>query len=351
MTCPQLQAKLNILKSAQALLAQYDATDTTKAATAEMRAMTEEWEVVLDELQPLITELTGADRIRRWLQAEAVVIDGKKVSLESRLEGGSFEALISRQEKFYQSKYGPDFKIDRSKIKIEKSRLQRIKAGLENGSVNFPLITVIPDKLTEDEKAMTEAEFAFRKLLAPLKDKALKIWAETGTDRWSKLELAELLKRYIPVTVDDFDAKKLAENWQEEIARIIDVKKSAPKIQAGKVTCVFIDSCQDIPKEQKPINQDGLEVENKLSFVEMIKSKVNAVTPEQWITLAAQLYAKDKTYLSKNTWNWMMAVLKNGSGSSEPVSAAGANSGSSGVNLSSDVASGDLGHSRWRVAL
>ena len=50
MTCPQLQAKLNILKSAQALLAQYDATDTTKAATAEMRTMTEEWEVVLDEL-------------------------------------------------------------------------------------------------------------------------------------------------------------------------------------------------------------------------------------------------------------------------------------------------------------
>ena len=50
MTCPQLQAKLNILKSARTLLAQYDATNTNKAATAEMRVMTEEWEVVLDEL-------------------------------------------------------------------------------------------------------------------------------------------------------------------------------------------------------------------------------------------------------------------------------------------------------------
>lgn len=293
------------------------------------------------------------NRLSNWLKNETIKTpEGKTVSLESRLEGGSFEALINEQEKFYQKMYGdPNFKIDRKEIKIEKTRLKRIKAGLENGSANYPLLTAIPENLSADEKQMTEAEFAFHKLLEPLKAEGLEIWKETGDTRWSKLTLIEVLKNYIPVEIEDFDIVKLEANWQAEIKRVINKKKTAPKVHPGKLTLTFTDNRQDIPREQKTINQEGKETENKKTFIGMIKSKVNSLTPDQWISLAAISYAKDKTYLSKNILNWMMAVLKNNPRSSEPVSAAGANSGSVGVCLHSGKASGGNDGCRWRAAL
>ena len=282
------------------------------------------------------------DSLQNWL---------KDNDLEKHLEGGSLEALINKQEQFYQQSYGPDFRLDRSTIKIESSRLELIRKGLENGSVNYPLLTVIPDKLTPTEAQMTQAEFAYHKLLEPLKTQGLKIWAETGASRWTKLTLPEVLKGYILVELEDFDVQALEADWQTEIARVIAQKQTAPKIAPGQTELTFTDSRQDVPREQQVINQEGKETANQFSFIEMIKNQVKVLTPQQWITLAAQKYQQDKTYLSRNTWDCMMAVLKNKDGVDPPVSVAAAGSGGGEVRLVSGYAGGSVDGGRWRSAL
>ena len=289
-------------------------------------------------------ESVGFDYLRSWL---------KDNDLEKHLAGGSWEALIDKQEEFYQKSYGSGFRIDKTAIKIESSRLELIQKGLENGSINYPLLTVIPDKLTPAEAKMTQAEFAYHRLLKPLKVKesGLKIWAEAGADRWTKLTLSEVLRGYVPIELNDFDAKALEDNWQAELARVIAKKKTAAKIEPGQVELTFTDSRQDVPKEQRVINQAGQETANQFSFIEMIKNQVKVLTPEQWITLAAQTYQQDKAYLSRNTWDWMMAILKNKDGVDPPVSAAIAYSDDDEVGLFSDDADNSIDFGRWRSAL
>ncbi|NCQ16563.1 hypothetical protein GW814_02865, partial [Candidatus Falkowbacteria bacterium] len=118
----------------------------------------------------------------------------------------------------------------------------------------------------------------------------------------------ETLEGYLPFEFADFNVADLIANWQTEIQRIIDIKKQAPKVQANQISLVMTDSRQNIPQDQKLINQQGEEVENKFSFIEMIKAQVKALTPQEWITLAGQTYAQDKTYLSQGTYDWQMAV-------------------------------------------
>jgi len=279
-----------------------------------------------------------------WLKTEKTS-DGQP--LESKLEDGSLEALIIRQEKFYQNRYGNDFELDLTKIKIDKSRLEAIKKGLENGAVNYPLIIATPETIDSNQ---TEAEFAYHNLLEPLKKDKLKIWAETGTARWTGLTLDETLEGYLPFEFADFNVADLIANWQTEIQRIIDIKKQAPKVQANQISLVMTDSRQNIPQDQKLINQQGEEVENKFSFIEMIKAQVKALTPQEWITLAGQTYAQDKTYLSQGTYDWQMAVLAH-TEKNTPVSAASAYSNAAEVRLDSADAgvAGDAG--RWRCSL
>lgn len=292
-------------------------------------------------------------RLAEWLK-KTKTPDGQP--LESKLEGGSFEALVHRQEKFYQERFGANFMIDLAKISIEASRLPAIAKGLETGAVNYPLIIATPENIDSAQRNFTQAEFAYRRLLKPLKTQGLKVWDETGTERWTGLRLKEVLDGYIPVELSDFNLPALEADWQAEIKRIIGAKKQAPKVQAGQARIVFTDARQDIPKTQKPVNQQGQEVGNLFSFIEMIKSRVKALAPQEWIALAAQTFAEDQeTYLSRNTWEWQMAVLdhkgKTKDASNPPVSAAIANSDGDGADLDSINAGYGCGNLRWRCSL
>ncbi len=303
------------------------------------------------------------NQLSKWLKETKV----KGQPLESKLEGGSLEALIKRQEIFYQKMYGKDFTIDRSRIRIDKSRLKAIAKGLETGTVNYPLIIATPETLTEEELAQTEAQFAYHKLLEPFKVQGLKIWAETGADdRWTKLSLEQVLEGYLPVELSDFDQTPnqagqipLEQDWAQEIQRIIKLKEVAPKIKPQQIKLIFTDSRQDVPTDQKPIIQSGEVLSNEdfkkiidtRRFTEMIKAQVNVLNPQEWITLAAQLYVKDKTYLSRNTWDWLMAILKNKEGVKSPVSAANAHSHVAVLHLNSYKAGNSYSNGRWRLSL
>ena len=302
-------------------------------------------EIVMRKEEEIPDDALGCKEIKDWLRT---------TNLEQYLEGKSFEQLIIQQEQFYQKFYGQDFKIDRNRLFIEKERLPLIKHGLEKGAVNYALITATPEKLSKQEQEQTEAEYMHHKLLKPLEKKGIKIWEETGTERWTELTLAEWLKRVLPVELNDFNLSNLEANWKKELARVIDKNKQAPKQQANKLRITFINNNQDLEKDQILINQDNQETtaEGKYSFIEMIKNKVKALTPEQWIILASQLYQKDKTYLTLQNWDWLMAIIDHRDKAPDPkVSAANAYSGSAGVRLYSNDA--PLGNDlrRWRVAL
>jgi Fe-S cluster assembly scaffold protein SufB len=285
----------------------------------------------------------GIDEFKDWL-------------IENNLEQYlNIDEQITTQEARYQQFYGEEYQINRNRLFIEKERLPLIKHGLEKQSVNYALITATPEELTEEEQQQTEAEYVYHKLIEPLEKQGMKIWDKDGAARWTKLTVSEWLKRVMPVKLSDFKVTNLTnDKWQQELIRVIDKKKQPEKQQPNKLQITFTNSMKDMPNDQILINQDNQEttVEGKYSFNEMIKNKIKVLTPEQWMILASQLYAKDKTEISKNTWDWLMAIVDHRDKEATPkVSAVGADSYSGGLNLFSVSANYDYGNGRWRVAL
>ena len=269
----------------------------------------------------------------------------KQWLIDNQLDASiDIEQQIQQQELFYQQMYGDTFQIDRNKLFIEKERLPLIKHGLKTQAVNYALITATPEELTEEEQQQTEAEYVYHKLIEPLKQQGMKIWAEQGTERWTGLTLDEWLKRVQTVSIDDFNAKELTDKtWEKELTRVIDKKDKPTKQQENKLQITFTDNRQDVPEQKEH------------SFNEMIKNKVKVLNPEQWMILASQLYNKDKTEISRNTWDWLMAIIdhrgKTKDKNDPKVSAVSARSDSDGLSLYSNDARSAHDYRRWRVAL
>ncbi len=279
----------------------------------------------------------------KWLQ------DNK---LERHLVGGGLEKQITQQETFYQKFYGKKFKIDRKKIFVDPSRLPAIKAGLEAGCINCVLVKATPNTLTETEAQMTEAEFFFERLTHQIN--GFKIWAETGTDRWTKLTLAELLHRCNPAEPEELDAEAFKKDWEAEEMRLIALKGSVPKVQAGMVEIIFTSSAADIPHDQTIVNKDGEIVKpDSRSYISAIVNKVRVISHAEGIILASQMYTKNKTYVAPNTWEWRRDLVKHDDkkGINTPCSVAGADSGGSEFALDSSDADDSSGDSRLRLAL
>jgi len=199
---------------------------------------------------------------------------------------------------------------------------------------------------------MTGAEFFYERLAKPLKKDGFKIWAETGTDRWTKLTLVELLQRCNPTEPEEF-SETFQEDWVTDEMRVIGEKNGLSKITAGAVEIVFTSNEADIPRDQKIVNKNGemVELANR-SYVSAITKKVRVVSHEEGIILACQLYAKDKTYLALNTWEWRRDVVDHRDKSAKPsVSVAYAGSVDSGFGLDSSGAGHSSGGSRLRLAL
>jgi len=167
--------------------------------------------------------------------------------LEKYLTGGSLEKQVKAQEVFYQKSYGKDFRINRKKIFVEQKRLPAIKKGLEIGAVNRVLVKAIPKELTAEEQSLTEAQFFAYRIM---KKTGIKIWAETGTDRWTGKTFDECLAEYINVAPEDFNLVALRDDWQRECLRVANKKGSAPKVITGSIEISFVDGRQNVPAGQ-----------------------------------------------------------------------------------------------------
>lgn len=291
-------------------------------------------------------EKTESKELSETLNFEQIKSWWKERGLDQYFD---LEKQIDEQEKYWQKIYGADFKIDRSKITKDAKLIGVIEKGLETGCVNGIVINATPEKLSKEETGMTEAQYAFHKLL---EKNGMDIWARTGTDRWTKLELEELLKRYLPVECSDFDAEALQDDWIAEFKRIINAKGSVPKQKAGKIKLIFTDLRQDIPDDQDLVNLDGKVVKNPYSFIDAISNKINFTTPEEEIIMAGQMFAKDKKYISRKYWEWMMAIVDHSDKKANPpVSAACADSDDGSFRLDSDRAGRSYDDDRLRVRL
>ena len=263
---------------------------------------------------------------------------------------------IAEQEKYYRKFFGDDFRIDRRKIFIDPIRLPAIKAGLEAGCLNYALIKAVPAILSKAEARMTEAEFFFERLMKPIKNDGFKIWAETGTDRWTNLTLAELLMRCNPAEPEEFDAEAFGKDWMAEERRVImhAIANSRPSaVQSGAVEIIFTSNLVDIPADQTIVNKDGeiADLDDR-SYVSAIAKKVRVLSQAEGIILAAQLYAKNKSYLAPNTWEWRRDVIMHeDKGAGALCSIAGAHSHDHEFRLGSVGASRSGGLGRLRLAL
>jgi hypothetical protein len=200
---------------------------------------------------------------------------------------------------------------------------------------------------------MTEAEFFFEMLMKPLKKEGFKIWAESGTDRWTNLTLLELLQRGIPVEPEDFDAEAFKKDWMSELGRVIAEKGPAPKVQAGVVELIFTSDMVDIPRNQKIVNKVGEIVEpDGRSYVSAVAKKVRVCSRAEEIVLACQLFARGKTYLAHNTRELRRDVVwHKDKGVNPPCSVACAYSVDRGFFLCSDFADWSSVLYRLRLAL
>ena len=279
-----------------------------------------------------LPEVLNFEQIKDWLKEKGIDFD-----LEKAVDG---------QEKFWQKIYGSDFKIDRSKIIKEKKFLKAIEKGFEVGCFNGIGI-VATSELSEEEAQMTAFQQAFHKLL---ESGGMNIWKKTGTERWTKLELEELMKRALPVECSDFNIDNLNKDYVKEFIRIIKEKGPTPKQKSNKVEFFFTDTRQDIPKNQKLVNMDGEVVENPHSFVGAIANKISFTNPEEQIVLARQMYEKDKSYISEEFWEWLMAIVDHSDKNTKPpVSSVSANSNGGELILYSYNADSSDGNNRFRA--
>ena len=273
--------------------------------------------------------------------------------LERFLSTGSLEKSIREQEILYQKFYGKNFHINRKKIFVDAGRLLAIKIALESGSINCILLKITPDVLSEEEKQMTEAEFFFQRIMKPLKEGNFKIWAEEDIDRWTNLRLAELLCRCNPTEPEEFDAEAFKTDWPKETIRLIEKKGAPPKVTVGTVEIIFTRNVVEIPSNQIIVNKNGeVVVLDNRSYVSAIAKNVRVLSQAEGIILESQLFAKDKTYLAPNTWEWRRDLVDHRDKNTSPgASVAYASSYGRGFCLSSYFAVDSNDYIRLRLAL
>ena len=269
----------------------------------------------------------------------------RKNNLDLKLSGG-LEGQLAEQEVFYQNVCGKSFYLDRKKISVDVRRLPAIRAGLESGCLNYALV------YSTTESQMTDTEFAFERIMKPLKKDGLKLWAETGTDRWTNLTLAELLQRCNSVELEDFDIEAFKQDWVAEVIRASGGGLQ-PKRTTGKLEIIFTSNAVDISSNQIIINEDGeIVTPNNRSYVEAIACGVRVLSHAEGIVLASQMFAKDKTYLAPNTWEWRRDLIDHrDKGASPGVSVALVRSYGSEFKLHSSSAGNSGGGGRLRLAL
>ncbi len=276
-------------------------------------------------------------------------------NLERFLDGGSLEKQIRWQaEEFYGYRKLSGFYLGknfRRRIFVEADRLPAIKAGLESGCINWFLILSSFTELYSGE--LTEAEFFFFWLLRRFKEDGFRIWNESGTDRWTGLTLAELLTRCNPTEPEEFNLVAFKSDWMAETKRILGKKNPPPKVQSDIVRVVFTSDLPDIPADQKIVNKNGelVKPENR-SYVSAIYEGVRVLSHAEGIVLAAQMFAKDKTHIASNTWEWRRDLVDHRDKKTNPdVSVAHAHSNGSEFHLSSGRADYSFGSHRLRLAL
>lgn len=258
-----------------------------------------------EQIRDLMNEIENSihisiDEFIGWLQEN---------NLEDYLEGGSFEKLMAQQESFYQEYYGHNFELLKEDFEISRRNLPAIKKGLENGCLNYPFFYVFK---TYPMRLITDAEAEnVRKNFSNCRLKLRRADDANMTGYNSD----EMLRKYLPVDLADFNAEELARFWEGEISRICQRQKPEMPVKSKK-QLIFTDFRESIPADQPAINIAGDIIRTKdKSFINMIRNNVDALTPAQWLMLAYQKYSSTGGILGNHDGGgdpceWMMAVIK-----------------------------------------
>jgi hypothetical protein len=272
----------------------------------------------------------------------------QKDGLERKLKAGSYQDELIRNRTFFQQYYGSDYNFDWKEIFVKERRLPAIKKGLEVGAVNTICVKPIPTILTSAQADYNANQFFCNEIL---QKSGMNIWGNTGRDRWTKLTLDEYLAECIDVLPEDFNAFILRKDWKAECLRIAEGKGLVPKIIPGSIEIFFVYDGQDIPSNQKYVNQIGEVVEvDDCSFITAVENNIKLVTAAEEMILGSQIFSETGKYLATNTWEFNSSLLKH-SGVNPVVSVALADDCDSGFRLDSDNADGSSRGDRFRLSL
>lgn len=288
-------------------------------------------------------EALSFKKLLSWLQAN---------DLDSKLLGG-LEKQVADQERFYKKFYGSDFKIDREKIFIEGNRLPAIKAGLMSGCINYGEIIATPNIIEfGEESKMTDAEFFMHRLMKPQKNDGLNIWAENSNERPSGLTLSQFLAKYHPLNPQEVDLLAFKRDCVGEMARVFAKKSLSKRIQPGMMEIVFTSDAINISTDQKVINIKGEAVIlEDYSYLSAISNNVRILSNAEGIVLAAQLYARDGSYIACDTFEWRRDMADCSSGNELPGSVSFFRSVNNEIRLSLCYANQSISNRRFRLSL
>ncbi|MFH1099050.1 MAG: hypothetical protein V1723_04010, partial [Candidatus Uhrbacteria bacterium] len=258
------------------------------------------------------------ERLRRILPAE-----GQRIPVE---------LLLAYQEIFYAKAYkDPAFTIDRSRLSLPRDRLDDIKAAIERGEANYPLVSCLPRTLTENEEKQTIHRVLMDRLI---RAKDIRVWqrsdpnVDTFLEQIRDLTLADLTR----TNLTDGDGNPVAfttEGWLPYLQTLYQTLLR-PAATPGYTDLSFVAWERDPPANRDipgltDADLAGLNISEAHSRTIQGKSQITAVrlkypliTPSRHLAFFVQYHTATGEHLDTSTWSWTFGMVDPAGASGEP---------------------------------
>jgi hypothetical protein len=301
-------------------------------------------------------------RIGEMRQFLTTTRDAAGRTLDSRLEGGSFDAQIQKYVRACAD--GPlGFSVDVSAIEIpvNPAFLTKLRTGIEAGAINGIVLEAYPSATEMERIARASGGKKWQKELERMQDlplvdflvehfekrggtivdkaNRLATWRKLrtanhgGPPLWKLFKDGAAIRGIDPATGFIKDGSRTPEYIQlhKDIHKDVLRPQSKLKDAAGQTHLTFTNVSRELDTTTKLLSASGISTQTQgtgLSSIRLIQQEIDTITPTEFLALTGAMSdPKDiDTYPDPNTWEWLAAI--------EETSAAGAYSGSDGLRLS-----------------
>ncbi|MDP3771316.1 MAG: AAA family ATPase [bacterium] len=234
--------------------------------------------------------------------------------------GGPVEFLIQHQQNFYRVQYGdPTFTIDRATLSLPPERLAEIKAAIDRGEVDYPLVVVSPRTLTREEQsdpALGNQPRTLHRVLFDrlIREKGIKIFDRTDPtvdvflDQIRDLTLADLTR----IDLKDTDGSPILfdkDHWLTYLHALYPtLPRQTPPSSPASIGFV---KWEQRPPTYRTIAGTTEQIGNK-SQLDAVRLRYPLMPLSQYLTLFAQYrehMGGGGHELDQSTWSWLFGII------------------------------------------